>query len=81
MQTLQTAIENKPNIQTLEHHIAIDLITTSWLHGSGKNQCVGAYFLNTESNEVFAIQARATLLATGGVGKVIHIHPTRCGNR
>ena len=27
-------------------------------------------FLNTESNEVFAIQARATLLATGGVGKV-----------
>ena len=70
MQTLQTAIANKPNIQTLEHHIAIDLITTSWLHGSGKNQCVGAYFLNTESNEVFAIQARATLLATGGVGKV-----------
>ena len=44
MQTLQTAIANKPNIQTLEHHIAIDLITTSWLHGSGTNQCVGAYF-------------------------------------
>ena len=31
---------------------------------------MGAYFLDQESNHIFAIEARATLLATGGVGKV-----------
>ena len=35
MHTLQKAVEEKSTIQTLEHHIAIDLITTSWLQGIG----------------------------------------------
>jgi len=59
-----------PNIQTLEHAMVIDLITTGWLKQPGENRCVGAYVLDQSSGEIYAVRAPATVLATGGCGKV-----------
>lgn len=53
----------KPNIDILEHHIAIDLIC---LNG----KCIGAYVLDIENKKVINILAKITILATGGAGKV-----------
>jgi L-aspartate oxidase len=70
MHTLQTSIQKNPNITLLENLMAIDLITTSWLKTEGPNHCIGAYFLDRTANKIISIQAGATLLACGGVGKV-----------
>lgn len=63
------ARENK-NIDLREHLLAIDLVTTDWIGHEGPNHCVGAYFLDKPSNEIIAVQATCTVLATGGIGKV-----------
>jgi L-aspartate oxidase len=59
----------RDNITILEHHIAVDLITTRKL-GLNTNHCVGAYVLNCNSNKVNTLQARFTVLASGGASKV-----------
>ena len=55
-------------IQLHEHHMAVDLIELS-RHG-GPRRVVGAYVLDEDTGEVHTYIARATLLATGGAGKV-----------
>jgi L-aspartate oxidase len=55
-------------IQLLERHMAIDLIDRS-KHGSD-HLIAGAYVLDEASGKVHAFVARATILATGGAGKV-----------
>jgi len=57
------------NIQRLEQHTAIDLITSSHLGHGDSNRCLGAYVLNPDG-EVLTIAAGQTILATGGAGKV-----------
>jgi L-aspartate oxidase len=64
------SISSNPNIDILEHHMAIDLVTTGWLGMDGDSECIGAYFLNAESGEICAIHAKHTILASGGAGKV-----------
>lgn len=66
---VKAATEN-PNITLLEHVMAIDLVTTGWLKQEGVNTCLGAYFLDSKTGEVFAIRAAQTVLATGGACKV-----------
>lgn len=68
-QTLTEKLLAHPNITVLENHIAIDFITGRKL-GLEDNRCLGAYALDTESGEVLTIGAQATLIATGGAGKV-----------
>lgn len=51
-----------------EDHIAIDLL--SMAKYGGEPACFGAYILNNASGEVKTVIARATVLATGGAGKV-----------
>lgn len=65
---LLEAVAAEPNIELLPWHMGVDLIT----HGRlGKpDECVGAYILDEESGEVHTCLARATILATGGAGKV-----------
>jgi len=64
-------IQNKKNIQVLENHICIDLITHhKFIEKKGRNKCYGAYVLNSKSGEVLTVLAKATFLATGGSGKV-----------
>jgi L-aspartate oxidase len=60
-----------PNIQFFEHHAAIDIITTEKLASSSPLTCLGAYVLDVPKQEIRTFLARrATLLATGGAGKV-----------
>ncbi|HWZ90909.1 MAG TPA: L-aspartate oxidase [Polyangiaceae bacterium] len=65
---LLTAVRASPNIKILEWHMGVDLITMSKF--GGPDQCVGAYVLDEHKATVETILARATVLATGGAGKV-----------
>jgi len=67
---LLAAVAERPNIQTFEDHIAIDLITSQKLGQAGPNRCLGAYALDKATGRVYAFVAPVTLLATGGCGKV-----------
>lgn len=64
-----------PNVQLIAGFTAVDLITSS--HHSldplavyDPITCHGAYVLNRVENKVQRILARATVLATGGVGRI-----------
>jgi L-aspartate oxidase len=52
-----------PNIEFRTDQVAINLIEK-------EGKCVGAYVLNNKNQEIYTIQAKATVLATGGCGKV-----------
>ena len=65
---LSEAVRAHPNIRVYEHHMAIDLIELSRL--GGPHQVAGAYVLDTQKSEIHTFAARATVLATGGAGKV-----------
>jgi len=70
IQVLLAKVEGDKRIALLDHHMAIDLVTTGWLRLPGVNRCVGAYVLNERTGEIGAVRAAFTLLATGGAGKV-----------
>jgi L-aspartate oxidase len=65
---LLAALENNPRVRILEEHTAIDIITLSKF--GGPEVCAGAYVLDVAEGKVVTILARATVLATGGAGKV-----------
>ncbi|HEY3856593.1 MAG TPA: L-aspartate oxidase [Verrucomicrobiae bacterium] len=72
---LLSAVAAQTNIEVLENHIAIDLITTQKMPGKiagprPENRCLGAYVLDKNRDAVETFCARAVLLATGGCGKV-----------
>lgn len=69
--------EAHPNVRMVEHQTAIDLIMLSRF--GGPDQCAGAYVLDEsakgdapdgKSHKVETYLARATVLASGGAGKV-----------
>ena len=68
--TLVQQLKTHPNIEVLEHHLAVDLITSAKLGRPGENRCYGAHALNNLTGVVHTINARFTVLATGGAGKV-----------
>jgi L-aspartate oxidase len=55
-------------IRILEEHMAVDLITLAKY--GGPEVCAGAYVLDVAKGQVLTILARATILASGGAGKV-----------
>jgi L-aspartate oxidase len=65
---LLAAVRESPNIELREWHMGVDLITLSKF--GGPDHCVGAYVLDEKRGHVETIVARATVLATGGAGKV-----------
>ncbi len=73
---VQTALEARaraePGITILEHHMAVDLITSRHLRGrqGGRERCHGAYLLDRRAGRVIAVPARAVVLATGGASRV-----------
>ncbi|HRB96537.1 MAG TPA: L-aspartate oxidase [Nitrosomonas sp.] len=72
-QVLIEKIRSHPNICVLEHHIAIDLITSDKLishAASSHKQCFGAYVLDKQKDKVYTFTAQNTVLATGGASKV-----------
>ncbi|GAB4139387.1 MAG: L-aspartate oxidase [Sphingomonadales bacterium] len=67
-QQLEAQARAHPNIDLIERHIAVDLITER--HVGGAPHCHGAYVLDRNSRRVDSFVARATVLATGGASKV-----------
>lgn len=65
---LTDAVRANANIRVFESHMAIDLIELSKL--GGPHLVAGAYVLDHAAGVVHTIAARATVLATGGAGKV-----------
>ena len=57
-------------IRIVEDQLAIDLVTSAKLGLSGPPRCLGAYVLDRASGDVSTVVAAATVLATGGGGKV-----------
>ena len=66
-------------IRTLKRHeeidfrektIVIDLIMTNRIGIKGEKRCLGAYVMDKDSGEIYAIRSPNTILATGGCGKV-----------
>ncbi|MEC9228319.1 MAG: L-aspartate oxidase, partial [Verrucomicrobiota bacterium] len=75
-QALLHAVDNSSLIETLEHHFAVDLITTKKISGQnidkidGLDRILGLYVLNEQTQKVETFSAPAVLLATGGIGQV-----------
>ncbi len=67
---LQKRVRNQTNIEVREHCIAVDLITRSKLGLHGPDRCLGLYVLDKSTDKVRTLQARHTVLATGGASKV-----------
>jgi L-aspartate oxidase len=67
---LLEAAKRSPNITLLEHHFAIDLITTGKLGLVTEDRVLGAYVLNRETGDVDIFRSDRVLLATGGTGRV-----------
>ncbi len=67
--TLAEKVRQHPNIDLMEDHIAVDLITARKVGIEG-GECLGAYVLDNTSGKVLTIGAQHTVLATGGTGKV-----------
>ena len=63
-------VKRHPEIEVHENTIVIDLIITKRIGVKGTNRCIGAYVLDRETEEIYAIRSPNTILATGGCGKV-----------
>jgi L-aspartate oxidase len=61
-----------PNIEILENQFSVDLISNKQINPQDMTPafCVGAYVLDRPTGEVKSITAKATILSTGGAGKV-----------
>ena len=71
MKALAARVHESSNITVLENQIAIDLLNTDRLDPDfSGNRCLGAYFLDRHSGEIYPIRSKRTYLATGGHGKV-----------
>ncbi|HYW95799.1 MAG TPA: L-aspartate oxidase [Bacteroidales bacterium] len=72
---LSERVKQHPNIEILENHFAIELITQ---HHTGRLvkrylndiECYGAYVMDLSNNKIQTILARTTLMAAGGAGNL-----------
>jgi L-aspartate oxidase len=79
-QALLEIVRHHPRIRVLENHTAVELITEHHVHpgdrlASGRIHCWGVYALNGETGDVEIRLSKATLLASGGAGRV-YLHTT-----
>ncbi len=78
--TLEQKVRSHPNITLLEHHCAIDLITSDKIASDkitkagakhpAAPRCLGLYAQDVKTGKVLTLAADHTVLATGGAGKV-----------
>jgi L-aspartate oxidase len=69
--TLLAHVRRHPRIELVENQLGVDLILESRLRRRrGRDSCWGAYVMDRGSGRIRAVTARATVLATGGSGKV-----------
>ena len=67
---LLEAVQQVENIDLMEHHFAIDLITTRRLGFASPPRCIGLYVLDEENDEVVTLRSDRVVLCTGGCGRV-----------
>ena len=72
---LMEAVRRNPNIDVLENHFAVEIITQHHLgvevtRRTPDIECFGAYILNPETNKIDTYLSRVTLMATGGIGSI-----------
>jgi len=70
MSVLIDRARENTNITIREQLMAVDLVTTDWINHPVPNRCIGAYFLDKTTEEIFPVHAPCTVLASGGLGKV-----------
>ena len=76
--TLISQVKSHRNIEVLEYHFAIDLLTQHHLgqlvtrHTEGI-ECYGAYVMDLKRGRIKTILSRLTVIATGGVGNVYNV--------
>jgi len=75
---LSIQVRKHPNIDMLEKHFAVDLITQHHLGKLVKRslpdiQCYGAYVLDLKTEKVHKVLSKTTLIASGGAG---HLYST-----
>jgi L-aspartate oxidase len=68
--TLLSAAAASPNVELLENHMAVDLITAAKLGFASEDHCLGVYVLDETTGVVETIRTDRLVLATGGCGKV-----------
>jgi succinate dehydrogenase/fumarate reductase flavoprotein subunit len=74
MRTIRDEARNRPNlISVLEFSPAVDLLLNE--HG----HCEGAVLFNLETHEYLIVRAKATIVATGGTGR-LHTQGFMCTN-
>lgn len=72
---LMEAVRRNPNIEILENHFAVEIITQHHLgvrvtRRTPDIECYGAYILNPETGKIDTYLSKITLMATGGTGAV-----------
>ena len=72
---LSVQVRKHPNIDVLEKHFAVDLITQHHMGQLVKRhmtdiECYGAYVLDLKSHRILKILSKSTLLASGGAGNL-----------
>src|SRR5687768_12467974 len=83
--SLLQRVKDEPNITIATDVTAIDLLTTHHhpldiqVRYRLTNECMGAYLLDNQTNEVYTIFSDFTVLATGGIGQ-IYLHTTNTRN-
>lgn len=67
-------INSLPNVQLLNHHFVVDLLTEHHVPGESFDKynlnCYGAYVLDMKAQRIVKMSAKITLMATGGCGHV-----------
>ena len=74
---LMRKVKRHHNIEILEHHFAVDILTQHHLGKLVRKStpditCFGAYVLNLKKHEIYTVLSKITVLATGGVGNIYH---------
>ena len=72
---LMEAVRRHPNIEILENHFAVEIITQHHLgirvtRRTPDIECYGAYVLHPDTGKVDTYLSRITLVATGGTGAI-----------
>ena len=68
--SLITKLNSFKNIRVLTHCFVVDLITDSDADSPNKLECYGIKVLETRTGRLKLIKAKATILASGGIGQV-----------
>ena len=72
---LMEAVRNHPDIEVLDHHCAVEIITQHHMgirvtRRTPDIECFGAYILNPVTGRVDTYLSKVTVMATGGCGAV-----------